>query len=224
MRGMDRIRSGVIAAVAMVAVAAPAGAQDIESVCGALGGEHGEWAEFKMEGPSAAQVSKIKVALVDRGDPQEMWFELSAETVQGPQIVQLQVPGFPFGASDVKAGIVQAMTMPPMLMPDQMLSMMQQQMQSNPMFDITKQCRASEIVGEESVSVPAGEMKAWRIKGADGRESWVTGDVPFGVVKGSGGATGADTMILTAYGTDATSSITGDPQPMPAMPGMPPQD
>ncbi len=214
----------MIAAVMLAAVAVPAGAQDIESVCGALGGSHGEWAEFTMEGPSAAQVSKIRVALVDRGNPQELWFELSAQTVQGPQIVQLQVPGFPFGASDVKAGIVQAMTMPPMLMPDQMLSMMQQEMQSNPMFDIAKQCRASEIMGEESVSVPAGEMSVWHLKGADGRESWVTAEVPFGVVKGSGGPTGADTMLLTAYGTDATSSITGEPQAMPAMPGMPPQD
>jgi hypothetical protein len=31
-------------------------------------------------------------------------------------------------------------------------------------------------------------------------------------------------MVLTGYGDDATSSITEEPQAMPAMPGMAPQD
>ena len=225
MRVMDQVRSGLFAAAAIGLIAMPAGAQDIEKVCDAIGGvELGDWAEFKMEGPQAAQVSGIRFAIVDRGNPQELWFELKAATAQGEQIVQLQVPGFPFKGDEVSQGIVKAMQMPAMRMPDQMLGMMQQQMQSNPMLDVAEQCRGSELIGEEDVTTPAGSMKAWHLKVADGNDAWVSGDVPFGIVKGTTGESGGDTMVLTGYGNDATSSITEEPQAMPAMPGMAPQD
>ena len=225
MRVMDHIRTGLFSAAAIGLLAAPAGAQDIERVCDAIGGvERGDWAEFTMEGPQAAQVSGVRFALVDRGNPQELWFELKAATAQGEQIVQLQVPSFPFKGEDVSQGIVKAMQMPAMRMPDQMLSMMQQQMQSNPMLDVAEQCRSSELVGEEDVTTAAGSMKAWHLKVADGNDAWVSGDVPFGIVKGSSGESGGDTMVLTGFGDDATSSIAEEPQDMPAMPGMAPQD
>ncbi len=225
MRVMDQVRSGLFAAAAIGLIAMPAGAQDIEKVCDAIGGvELGDWAEFKMEGPQAAQVSGIRFAIVDRGNPQELWFELKAATAQGEQIVQLQVPDFPFKGDEVTQGIVKAMQMPAMRMPDQMLGMMQQQMQSNPMLDVAEQCRGSELIGEEDVTTPAGSMKAWHLKVADGNDAWVSGDVPFGIVKGTTGESGGDTMVLTGYGNDATSSITEEPQAMPAMPGMAPQD
>ena len=225
MRVMDQVRSGLFAAAAIGLIAMPAGAQDIEKVCDAIGGvELGDWAEFKMEGPQAAQVSGIRFAIVDRGNPQELWFELKAATAQGEQIVQLQVPDFPFKGDEVTQGIVKAMQMPAMRMPDQMLGMMQQQMQSNPMLDVAEQCRGSELIGEEDVTTPAGSMKAWHLKVADGNDAWVSGDVPFGIVKGTTGESSGDTMVLTGYGNDATSSITEEPQAMPAIPGMMPQD
>ncbi|MCL7979002.1 MAG: hypothetical protein M8865_03815 [marine benthic group bacterium] len=223
---MDHIRTGLFALTAIGLISAPAGAQELAEVCGEIADVgHGDWAEFKMEGPQASQVSGVRFAMVDRGDPSELWFELKAQTVQGEQVVQLQVPGFPFKGDQVSAGIVQAMQMPPMRMPDQMLSMMQQQMQSNPMLDVSEQCLGSTLVGEETVDTPAGSMKAWHITAADGNDAWVSGDVPFGIIKGSGGeGAGGGTMVLTAFGSDATSSITGEPQEMPAMPGMAPQD
>lgn len=225
MRVMDHVRTGLFAAAAIGLTAASAGAQDIEKVCSAIGGvERGDWAEFTMEGPQAAQVSGVRFALVDRGNPQELWFELKAATAQGEQVVQLQVPSFPFKGDEVSQGIVKAMQMPAMRMPDQMLSMMQQQMQSNPMLDVAEQCKTSELVGEEDVTTPAGSMKAWHLKVADGNDAWVSGEVPFGIVKGTSGESGGDTMVLTGYGSDATSSISEEPQDMPAMPGMAPQD
>jgi len=225
MRVMDHVRTGLFAAAAIGLTAASAGAQDIEKVCSAIGGvERGDWAEFTMEGPQAAQVSGVRFALVDRGNPQELWFELKAATAQGEQVVQLQVPSFPFKGDEVSQGIVKAMQMPAMRMPDQMLSMMQQQMQSNPMLDVAEQCKTSELVGEEDVTTPAGSMKAWHLKVADGNDAWVSGDIPFGIVKGTSGESGGDTMVLSGYGSDATSSISEEPQDMPAMPGMAPQD
>lgn len=225
MRVMDHIRAGLSAAAAIGLLAVPAGAQDIEKVCTAIGGVgHGDWAEFKMEGPQAAQVSGVRFALVDRGNPQELWFELKAATAQGDQVVQLQVPNFPFDGDDVSQGIVKAMQLPAMRMPEQMLGMMRQEMQSNPMLDIAEQCRTSELVGEEDVTTPAGSMKAWHLKVADGNDAWVSGEVPFGIVKGTSGESGGDTMVLTGFGNDARSSISEEPQDMPAMPGMAPQD
>ena len=225
MRVMDHVRTGLYAAAAIGLTAASAGAQDIEKVCSAIGGvERGDWAEFTMEGPQAAQVSGVRFALVDRGNPQELWFELKAATAQGEQVVQLQVPSFPFKGDEVSQGIVKAMQMPAMRMPDQMLSMMQQQMQSNPMLDVAEQCKTSELIGEEDVTTPAGSMKAWHLKVADGNDAWVSGDIPFGIVKGTSGESGGDTMVLSGYGSDATSSISEEPQDMPAMPGMAPQD
>ena len=225
MRVMDQVRTGLFAAAAIGLMATPAGAQDIEKVCNAIGGvERGDWAEFKMEGPQAAQVSGVRFAIVDRGNPQELWFELKAATAQGEQIVQLQVPGFPFKGDEVTRGIVKAMQMPAMRMPDQMLGMMQQQMQSNPMLDVAEQCRSSELIGEEDITTPAGSRKAWHLIVADGNDAWVSGDVPFGIVKGTTGESGGDTMVLTGYGDDAKSSIPEAPQDMPAMPGMAPQD
>jgi hypothetical protein len=222
---MGHIRVGLLSAAAVGLLAVPAVAQDLEKVCDAIGGVgHGAWAEFKMEGPQATQVSGVRFALVDRGNPQELWFELKAATAQGEQVVQLQVPQFPFKGDDVTQGIVKAMQMPAMRMPEQMLSMMQQQMQSNPMLDVAEQCRSSELVGEENVTTPAGEMKAWHLKVADGNDAWVSADVPFGIVKGASGESGGDMMLLTGYGNDATSSISEEPQDMPAMPGMAPQD
>jgi hypothetical protein len=226
MRVIGHTRTGLIGAAALTLLAVPAGAQDMDTVCGEIADvSRGDWASFKMEGPQAAQVSGVRFALVDRGDPEELWFELKAETAQGEQIVQLQVPGFPFQGDEVSGGIVQAMQMPAMKMPEQMLSMMRQQMQSNPMLDVAEQCLTSTLVGEESVDTPAGSMNTWHIKATDGNDAWISGDVPFGIVKGTGGQGGnGGTMVLTGFGSDATSSITGEPQEMPAMPGMAPQD
>ncbi len=225
MRVMNHVRTGLFAAAAIGFLTTPAGAQDIEKVCSAIGGvEHGDWAEFKMEGPQAAQVSAVRFALVDRGDPEELWFELRAATAQGEQIVQLQVPSFPFTGDQVTQGIVKAMQMPAMRMPDQMLSLMKQQMDSNPMLDIAAQCRSSELVGQEDVSTPVGDMEAWHLKVEGGNDAWVSSSVPFGMVKGTSGESGGDMMILTGFGPDAKSSIPEEPSDMPAMPGMAPQD
>ncbi len=224
MRGLDRVRTGLLLGALLFGGSAPALAQDMSEICDAIGGvKRGNWASFAMEGAQAAQVSAIRGALVDRGVASEPWFELKASTPQGDQIMQLRVPGFPFGGADVQSGIVKVGAMPAMQMPDQMLGMMRQQMASNPMLDVAAQCRASQLVGEETVDVPAGKMRAWHIKAAGGNDAWVSGQVPFGIVKFSGG-NGAGTMVLTGFGADATSSIPEQPSAMPAMPGVPPQD
>ncbi|MDT8436918.1 MAG: hypothetical protein RRA92_09200 [Gemmatimonadota bacterium] len=221
---MKKSVTGLLAAALLVTGAGQAPAQDLAKICGSIGGVGmGDWAEYTMEGPNAAQVSGVRFALVHRGEVAKPWFELKANTVQGEQVVQLQVPGFPFGPTDVADGIMKAGPMPAMRLPEQMIGMMKQQMMSNPMFDVQVQCLASELVGEETVEVPAGRIKAWHLRVSEG-EAWVSPDVPFGIVRGES-AEGGDVMVLAGHGSDATSSIPEEPQAMPAMPaGPPPRD
>jgi len=208
----------------LATTAAPAAAQDLAGVCGALGGvDRGDWAAFRMEGAQATSVSAVRFAFVDRGNPQDTWFEVEATTPQGAQIVQLQVADFPFGAEDISGGIVKPGPMPAMRMPEQMLGMMRQQMASNPMLDIRKQCLQSELLGEETLDGPRGGIRAWHIQVPGGNDAWVSPDVPFGMVKAMAGD-GSGTMVLTDFGTGAKSSIPEEPQTMPTMPGAPPQN
>jgi hypothetical protein len=68
--------------------------------------------------------------------------------------------------------------------------------------------------------VPAGTFDAWHVVLTEGDgqgDFWVSGDVPFGIVKGS--RAGSGEMVLAGYGQDAKSSITETPREMPAMPG-----
>lgn len=208
----------------LVTAAGPAAAQDLAGVCTALGGvDRGDWAAFRMEGAQATSVSAVRFAFVDRGSPEDTWFEVKATTPQGEQIVQLRVAGFPFGANDIAGGIVKQGPMPAMRLPEQMLGMMRQQMASSPMLDIQKQCLQSELLGEETLEGPRGGLKTWHLKVPGGNDAWVSPDVPFGMVKGTAGD-GSGTMVLTDFGRGATSSIPEEPQSMPTMPGGPPQD
>jgi hypothetical protein len=221
---MDRIRTGFVLGALLATTAAPAASQDLAGVCGALGGvDIGERVAFRMEGAQAANVSAVRFAFVDRDDSKDTWFEVKATTPQGEQIVQLQVPDFPFGAADIAGGIVKPGPMPAMRMPEQMLGMMRQQMASNPMLDIQAQCLQAELLGEETLDGPKGGLKTWHLKVPGGNDAWVSPDVPFGMVKGTAGD-GSGTMVLTDYGTGASSSISEQPQSIPAMPGMPPQN
>ncbi|MFO7587925.1 MAG: hypothetical protein R6X22_07600 [Gemmatimonadota bacterium] len=220
---MDRIRTVLVAGTLCVLAATPAAAQDMARVCGSLEGvKKGDWASFNMEGAPAAQVSAVRFAFVDRGTASEPWFEVKATTPQGDQIVQLQVPGFPFGADEISAGIVKLGMMPAMRTPEQMLGMMRQQMASSPMLDIQKQCLASELVGEETLEGPNGNLKTWHLRMSGGREAWLSSSIPFGMVKGSSADDG--TMVLTGFGRDAKSSILEEPQVMPSMGNVPQRD
>lgn len=220
---MDRKLTGLVIG-ALLASAVPAAAQELEKVCGSLSGvEQGDWAAFRMEGAQAANVSAVRFAFVNRGDRAEPWFEVNATTPQGNQIVQLQVSDFPFGPGEVGAGILKTGAMPAMRVPEQMLAMLRQQMSANPVLDIRKQCLQAEIVGEETVDAGSGNVKAWHLRAAGGNDIWVSSEVPFGVVRGAAGD-GSGTMILEDFGGGATSSIPEEPQDMPSLPGMTPQD
>jgi len=87
--------------------------------------------------------------------------------------------------------------------------------QNNAAVDAARRCASAQVVGWESVTVPAGAIRALHLKNVDGGEAWVARDVPFGIVKARPKDGGE--MVLTGRGRDAKSSITEKPQEMPGM-------
>ncbi len=209
-------------AAALLAVVVPdLSAQDQSNACSAVSNSKvGYWAAFDVEGAAAAQLSALRFALVERNDEaNSTWYEFSAETNQGAVVVQLDVPGWPFETTDIKGAIVKMAGQPAMRLPNEMLSMLQQQMGDNPIADFAEQCETAAVIGNETIETAAGSFKSIHMRSDEnGSEAWISADVPFGIVKGllpDGG-----TMTIKAYGTDATSGITETPQPMPGMGSM----
>lgn len=214
-----RSRGLVTVTVCVLLVSAgPAGAQVNEEACRAVGNlEVGHWASYEFVGVPGEDVSSVRFAVVE-SEGEDFWYEFTASTSEGPVIVQLLVSEFPFQPADIKQVVMKAGEQPAMKLPSQMLSMMQQQMGSNPVLDFAKQCAAAASLGRESVEVPAGTFDAWHLENADEQGNvWISSDVPFGIVKGTWRDGGE--MVLKAFGTDAESSITETP--MEGFPGMP---
>ena len=215
------LRRAFLAVAALIAAVAPLAAQDRDAACAAFeDSEIGDWAEFDLSGPPGDEVSSLRFALVERaGEADKTWYEFSAVTNQGPVTVQLDVPGWPFGPDDVAGVIVKMAGQPAMRLPNEMLSMMRQQMGDNPMANFAEKCATSALIGTESVQVPAGTFSAVHLKSDDdGSEAWLSPDVPFGIVKGNSPDGGV--LELKGFGGDAESSIPEEPQAMPGMGGM----
>jgi len=214
-------RVALLLAAALAIAAPPLAAQDQSAACSAVSSSKtGYWASFDLADMPSDDVSSLRFALVERqGEDSSTWYEFSADTRQGPVIIQLDVPGWPFETGDVKGVIMKMAGQPAMRMPNEMISMMQQQMGDNPMADFAEKCATSAVIGRETIETPAGTFATIHIRNdADGSEAWISTDVPFGVVKGlvpEGG-----TLTLTGYGKDAKSGIPETPQMMPGMGGM----
>src|SRR5439155_1107511 len=105
-----------------------------------------------------------------RGDSTLYWLEISGNG--GPSgkggILQLLVPGFGVDATAIRGMIVKTAGQPAMKMPDQLVSMMGQNMgQNNEAVDVARRSASAQVVGWESVSVPAGSGRALHPKDVD---------------------------------------------------------
>jgi len=196
-------------------------AQDMSAVCSGLTAvEVGEWATYQVE--SAAQSGTMRFALLPTGagGGAGQWFEVTMNVDGQDMVVQLLVPGWPFGPDDIQGLVVKTAGQPAMRIPDSMMSMVQGQMDI-PISDITQSCAGAELLGTESVEVPAGTFEAHHIRPEDQDlgpgDVWISPAVPFGLIKGEG-PDGSLTLIQS--GSDATSTIKETPQKMPGIPGI----
>jgi hypothetical protein len=123
----------------------------------------------------------------------------------------------------VKRMIMQRPGQPPMEMPSFMMNMMQQH-QTPPVTGNAGDAGhgdMGELVGTESITVPAGTFECQHYRKQDARgttDLWISTQVtPWAMVKMSGSNM---TMVLKKVLSNESSHITGEPQKM-TIPGMP---
>ena len=212
--------------VLAVTVAPALHGQELAAVCQASRkATVGQWASYQINGGPHNGVT-MRFAIVNterRGDSTLYWFEVSTVSPNDASrsgVMQMLVPSFDVERSGIRGLVMKMGSQPALKMPDQMIGMMGQRMGNhNPGLDMSRRCLAAQVIGSETVSVPAGSFKALHLKGADGGEAWMSADIPFGLVKVL--MKDASTMVLTGKGMDAKSSITETPQEMPMMPATP---
>jgi hypothetical protein len=120
------------------------------------------------------------------------------------------IPGGPSEFGQIEEVIMQSGGRKPMKMTGMMMKMVRGQLQKSSFLN--NMCEGVTLVGEESVTVPAGTFKTYHFHNSKyNSDAWLSPSVPFSMVK----ATGKNHDIaLTATGTGATSSITETPQDM----------
>lgn len=232
------MRHMVYAAALVAAVAVPARAQD---VCTQYRPNPavGSWAEYQTTRDGQSMKTRVAVVGQEKRDGKDaIWFESTMETPRGRMISELLVPGYPFEPGSVIETVIKRGDQPAMRMSGGMMGMMrggQAQPQpsapgqaapgrggmgrgmgrGNAAANWMQQCRSLTVVGQESVTVPAGTFKATHLRNAtDSTDVWVSREVPFGMVKSQSAAVTAE---LSAMGKDAKKSITETPKDMPGM-------
>ncbi len=96
---------------------------------------------------------------------------------------------------------------PAMKLPKELLSQFGSLARSNPS---RVNCNADmTLVGQETVTVPAGTFTASRFKDGKIGDVWFSKDVPFGLVKAQSDK--GEELLLVGYGADAKSEITETP-------------
>ncbi len=198
-------------------------AQTLAEVCSAVGQlDSGSYVTYELDGasPTGQQISEMRFALVGQeagGSEAGFWYEFRA-MAEEMIIVQMLVPGFPFDPADIRALVLKSGEQPAMKIPSEMLGLVRSQIEQNEMAEFAKQCAESEVLGTETVSVPAGEFYTLHIRTKMGTgEAWISQDIPFGMVKARTDT--GEEMVLTGYGYDAVSSIDETPVEMP-LPGL----
>ncbi|HYS22072.1 MAG TPA: hypothetical protein VEO73_13365 [Gemmatimonadales bacterium] len=166
----------------------------------------GQWAEYDVAG-GRSDGSHLRFAIVGselRGDSTFYWYEVV--TTRGPDrfVGQLLVAGLFTATPDVRGLVTKAGNGPSIRVPDMLIVVVGRQIARSVASEVVRHCSNGEVVGPESVTVPAGRFRALHVRSAQG-DAWVSADVPFGIVKAhlSDGAE----MSLTGRGMDAKSSL-----------------
>lgn len=230
------MRHLVYAAGLLAAVVVPVRAQDVCTQYRPTPAM-GSWAEYQTTRDGQSMKTRVAIVGQEKRDGKDaIWFESTMETPRGRMISEMLVPSYPFEPGSAIETVVKRGDQPAMKMPAGMMGMMRggqgQPQPSAPgqgapgrgmgrgmgrsaAANWMQQCRSLTVVGQESVTVPAGTFKATHLRNAsDSTDVWVSREVPFGMVKSQ---TAGMTAELSAMGKDAKKSITETPKDMPGM-------
>lgn len=183
----------------------------------------GAGVEYEMD--SKGQKGDISWAIVgqeDVGGSSGYWMEIRMQSPQaGGEMVMKQLIVQSSSGPDIKRMIMQTPGRPPMEMPTSMLSGAMARARTGQPSPGEKGGGMGELVGAESVTVPAGTYACQHYRKQDNKgtvDFWVATEVSlYGLVK----MTGPDvSLVLKKVLSGETSHITGEPQKL-NMPGMP---
>lgn len=211
---MSLFKTG-LAGAAILTLSLPLSAVAQDCAVGIRPPAAGSWAEYTI------QDGTMRLALLGsetRAGKNLFRVEMSMTSKDGPMIMQVLVPGYPYEMSSVEDFVIKAAGRPAMRMNAQMLQMMASRMPKDQIAEFCRNARMNRV-GEESITVPAGTFRTIHYHDAEsGNDVWVSETIPFGLVKTTMARGGE--IVLTGRGTDARSQITETPQEM-GMPGRP---
>jgi hypothetical protein len=167
----------------------------------------GNWAEWRVQGDG------IRVAVLPpetrQGKP---YVRMETKITEGGQVMIMQglAPADHLDATEEV--IIKQGTQPAMRLSKEMIQMGRELAARDPSRMV---CTASmTLVGQETVTVPAGTFAAAHYKdAATGYDLWLSPQVPFGMVKLRMAPN--EEILLSSYGAGATSSIRETPVEMP---------
>jgi hypothetical protein len=182
----------------------------------------GTWASYDWTNNNAT--SKMRLAVVGQETHAGVtyyWLEAKIENPQRPNetmIIQALLPSL---TGDVRTVVLKSGSQPAMRASGQMVQMFTKGQGTNFAAEFVRGCRETELVGWEQVTVPAGSVRAVHLRHVrTGTDTWIQPQQRFPVVKTT--TRDAGSMVLTAQGTGAKSSITETPLDMPSLPGASP--
>lgn len=207
---------------ALVLAASPLAAQTFQDFCsGTVPITVGRWASYKFTG-GRANGSTMRMGIIGSekfGDSTYYWYELQMNGMRGNKpnrtIMQLLVAGIASPHVAVRGLVMKDNDRPAMRAPDMMIAMMSRSFTGGLSQYLEQHCKSGgiQVVGVESVTVPAGTFQALHFKDGEGGEAWASKDLGmFAVVKVV--SKDGTVMELTDRGTGAKSAITETPQPM----------
>ena len=194
----------------LAAVATPAAAQN-ECLKDYRMPAVGRWAEYQATLNGKPTIMRYAVVGEESREGAPMkWLEMRMAGDKDTSVYQMLTPGNPGEMDKIQEVVFKTGNKPAMKMSGAMVSMIRGQMGKN--SALSNLCEGVTLVGEESVTVPAGTFKATRFHN-DKHDSyaWMVKNQPFYLVKSAGKN---HEIALAKSGDGATSSITEEPQDM----------
>jgi hypothetical protein len=138
------------------------------------------------------------------------WLEMRMAGGKDTSVYQMLTPGNPGEMDKIEEVVFKTGDRPAMKMSGAMISMIRGQMGKN--SALANLCEGVSLVGEESVTVPAGTFSATHFHNEKhNSDAWMVKNQPFYLVKSVGKN---HEIALASSGDGATSSISEEPQEM----------
>ena len=171
----------------------------------------GRWVEYQATFNGKPSAMRYAVVGEESREGAAMkWLEMRMAGTKDTMVYQMLTPGNPAEMDKIQEVVFKTGDKPAMKMGGAMVGMIRGQVGKN--SALANLCEGVTLVGEESVTVPAGTFKAARFHNdKHDSDAWMVPDQPFYMVKSQGKD---HEIVLVSSGDGATSSITEEPQDM----------